>query len=220
MGGLLHDVGMACLEINKTSKYKHLLPEGNKQSLDDHVVLGIEKLNELPDIPEEVMIMASQHHECIDGSGFPNALSGDDIHLFGRMLAIANSFDAWTSEQPDGAPLSPKAALKKLLEQGGKMFDTELVQKFILAIGIYPVGTTVELQDGSIAVVAENDSKALLKPIVNIVYDKQGNKSDRVKKVDLKGENNKSPLQIKRVTKVKHTGFDPMDALLALRENS
>jgi hemerythrin-like metal-binding protein/putative nucleotidyltransferase with HDIG domain len=205
MGGMLHDIGKS----RATSKVS--------DSESKHVKDGREMLEAIPGFPEEVIIIASQHHERIDGSGFPNKLIGDKIQTVGQMAGIANLFDKLTSQRPNQEPMAPNVAFKHLLGISGTQFDPELIQKFIKAIGIHPVGTTVELQDGSIAVVAENDPDSLLLPVVNVVYDKNGEKNDELQQIDLKKEKTNSNLQIKRVAKVKHKGFDPLDALLALR---
>ncbi|MBF0194211.1 MAG: bacteriohemerythrin [Magnetococcales bacterium] len=209
MGGMLHDVGLACPSIKTADK----TIVNNKL----HIDLGYSYLKNTINIPEEVLIIASQHHEREDGSGYPNGINGDKIHLLGKMAGIVNEFDLLTSDRKGFELLTASQALKVLIDDDKNIFDSDLVQKFIKAIGIYPVGTTVKLKNGSVGVVAANDPDALLHPVVNIVFDESGKKMENGQQVDLKNETSKSPLQIKRVEKVKHRKFDPLDALIALK---
>ncbi|MBF0380197.1 MAG: HDIG domain-containing protein [Magnetococcales bacterium] len=208
MGGMLHDVGKC---------------RGDSESLDPeskHVLDGLEILEIIPGFPKEAIIIAAQHHERVDGSGFPNKLLGSEIHVLGQMAGIANLFDTLTSQRANQDMMPPNVALRELLGKGGGEFDGELIQKFIKAVGIHPVGTTVELKDGSVAIVAKNDPDSLLQPVINIVYDKSGKKQEDLYQIDLKKEKAESQFQIKGAIKVKHKSFDPMDALLALRANA
>jgi hemerythrin-like metal-binding protein/putative nucleotidyltransferase with HDIG domain len=220
MGGMLHDVGLSDILSKNGSDKPRVKGQEFSKLMKSHVNNGLEILKKITDLPDEVLIIAGQHHERNDGSGFPEGLVGDDIHLLGKMAIIIDEFDRITSKIENSFPISPKEALKKLLEKGGDAFDQNLVQTFIKAIGIYPVGTTVELKNGSVAVVAENYPGTLLQPVVNVVLDSTGKKNERVKQIDLRVEKGSSDFQIKRVTRVKNRSFDPMDALLALRANT
>ncbi|MBF0380196.1 MAG: bacteriohemerythrin [Magnetococcales bacterium] len=219
MGGMLHDIGMAGLNPNNNFKQKPTLAK-DKELMGSHVNEGLTLLKNMQDIPQEVMIIAGQHHEKIDGTGYPNGLSGGEIHIYGKMAGIVNEFERLTSYQYNKAPISSNKALKKILKQSKNSFDAELIQMFIKAIGIHPIGTVVELRNGCVAVVIENDSEALLQPVVNVVYNEKGKRVKTVQTVDLKSEKKSSARQIKRVTKIKNRGFDPMDALLGLRANA
>jgi hypothetical protein len=133
------------------------------------------------------------------------------------MAGIVNEFDLLTSDRKGFKLLTASQALKVLLDDNKKIFNSELVQKFIKAIGVYPVGTTVKLKNGSVAVVASYDPEALLHPVIRVVFDKSGKESDIMQPVDLKKEASNSPLHIKSVKKVKKLKFDPLDALLAMK---
>ncbi|MBF0381639.1 MAG: HD domain-containing protein, partial [Magnetococcales bacterium] len=220
IGGMLHDIGLSTILTKNGTDIPRVNGQEYSMLMKSHVKLGLELIKKIPDIPLEAFTIIGQHHERNDGTGYPNGLVGDETHILGKMAQIVDEFDRLTSKIEDEYPISPKEALKKILEQGGKGFDTGLVQMFIKAIGIYPVGTTVELKNSSIAVVAENYPGTLLQPVINVVYDSSGKRNERVKQIDLRVEKGASEFQIKRVTKVKSRSFDPMDALMALRANA
>src|SRR5206468_7486835 len=83
-----------------------------------------------------------------DGTGYPNGLKGDEIGLYGSMAAIADTFDALTSVRPYAEPLSPSSALSYLYKERGTGFHADLVEQFIQCVGVFPVGSVVELNSG------------------------------------------------------------------------
>jgi HD-GYP domain-containing protein (c-di-GMP phosphodiesterase class II) len=115
--------------------------------------------------------VSAQHHERLDGTGYPKGLRGDEISLFGQMSAIVDIYDALTSERCYKEAVPPTEALRKIFEWSHSYLNRYLVEKFISRIGIYPVGSIVRLVGGAIAVVIGHGEKDLLKPVVRIVYD-------------------------------------------------
>ena len=116
------------------------------------------------------MKIPSEHHEKMDGGGYPRGISGAEISQIGRMAAIVDVYDALTSNRVYHKGMEPSEVLKKLLEWSGSHLDGELVQQFIRTLGIYPVGSLVRLSGGRLAVVVEQ-GEDLLRPTVRVVYD-------------------------------------------------
>jgi HD-GYP domain-containing protein (c-di-GMP phosphodiesterase class II) len=135
-----------------------------------HAALSRELLTGVPGISETVIRIASEHHEKMGGCGYPLGLVGEQISRPGRMAAIVDVYDALTSNRVYHKGMEPSDALKKLLEWSGDHLDGELVQFFIRALGIYPVGSLVRLSDGTLAVVVEQQED-LLRPTVRVIYD-------------------------------------------------
>jgi HD-GYP domain-containing protein (c-di-GMP phosphodiesterase class II) len=135
------------------------------------VVLGLETLRQTEGISRTVIQVAGEHHERFEGSGYPYRIKGDEISQLGRMAAIVDVYDALTSNRVYHKGMEPPAALTKLFEWSDHHFDPELVQHFIQAIGIYPVGSLVKLDSNRLAVVMEQGSQGLLFPKVRVVYD-------------------------------------------------
>ncbi len=169
IGAMLHDVG------------KMQVPEeilNNKGALSDeeyalmkrHVEYSHSFLEKTEGIAELSVIIASQHHERIDGKGYPNCLKGDDISIYGQAAAIADVYDAMTSQRCYQRRYEPTEVLKKLYEWNDS-YNKELVEQFIRCVGIYPVGSLVRLQSGLLGVVLDQGKENLLQPSVRIVYD-------------------------------------------------
>jgi HD-GYP domain-containing protein (c-di-GMP phosphodiesterase class II) len=135
-----------------------------------HVVFSREILMKTPGIHPLTVDVAAQHHERIDGSGYPEGLMGCDICREGKMVAITDIYDAITADRCYHKGLPPTVALKKLLEWSGTHLEAKLVHTFIRSMGIYPVGSLVMMESGRLAVVMESSEKDQTRPIVKVIY--------------------------------------------------
>ncbi|MFC3093037.1 HD-GYP domain-containing protein [Alteromonas sediminis] len=149
----------------------------------NHVEHGLDLLERCGDMPTISRTVVEQHHERVDGSGYPKGLSGDDVSPFARMAAIVDSYDAMISERPYQKALPPAVALKRLSKTPG--LDSELVKQFIACIGIYPVGSLVKLKSGRLGLVAKPNPDDMLKPVVMTFYSVVGNHHSDIKRIDL-----------------------------------
>jgi len=170
VGGLLHDIGKMKTPIGVLNKPAKLSDE-ELLIMKQHVMHGIAILQNTTGVTPLSLSIAAQHHERVDGSGYPARLKGNEISQFGQMAAIVDVYDAITSNRIYHQAMEPTAALRKLLEWSKFHFNEELVQHFIRCIGIYPVGTLVSLESGLLGVVIEEGTQNLLHPIVRVVYD-------------------------------------------------
>lgn len=169
VGALLHDIGKILTPDEILHKPGRLTPEEfevmKQHALDSYKILaGTEGIGEL------TLLTAGQHHERMDGSGYPGGLCGDEISIYGRMVAIADVYDAITSNRVYHSAMTPTQGLKKLLEWSGDHLDPELVRQFIRCIGIYPVGSLVLLESGRLGVVIEGNEEDQRLPVVRIMY--------------------------------------------------
>jgi putative nucleotidyltransferase with HDIG domain len=127
--GLLHDIGKIAISENLLNKPGKLTPE-EFEEITRHPEIGYRILcsaNEMTDMAEYVL----SHHERWDGKGYPRGLSGEDIPLQSRMIAIADTFDAMTSVRSYRLPVSEEEAAKEILRNAGTQFDPELAQRFV-----------------------------------------------------------------------------------------
>ncbi len=182
--GLLQDIG-------KVRLARELLDKRGRLSLEEfeqaklHVRYSEEILRAAPGLPAGLARAAALHHERVDGSGYPKGLRGPEIGQYGLIAAIADTFDALTVKRPYADPVSPSAAISMLYKWRGIYFDANLVEQFIRCIGIFPVGSLVELNTGEVGVViAQNPAKRLL-PRVMVIRDAKRNPMIPQKLLDL-----------------------------------
>ncbi|WP_148864549.1 HD-GYP domain-containing protein [Marinobacter fonticola] len=184
VGALLHDIGKILTPDDILHKPGRLTPEEfevmKRHALDSYKILaGTEGIGEL------TLLTAGQHHERMDGSGYPEGLKGDKISVYGRMVAIADVYDAITSNRVYHSAMTPTQGLKKLLEWSGDHLDPELVRQFIRCIGIYPVGSLVLMESGRLGVVIEGNEDDQRLPVVRIMYHTRFRMPIKVETLDL-----------------------------------
>ncbi len=172
LSGFLHDIG----KIKIPDKILHKpgrLSDQEMNIMRDHVVYGIEALEEMQ-IPERMIKTVSEHHERLDGYGYPEGKRNDEVSFFGRMISIVDVYDALTADRVYKAGMPSQKALQILLKDTPDKYDRDLVQKFIKCIGIYPVGSLIKLSDETIAMVVKHNEESPLKPVVKVFYNAKG----------------------------------------------
>ena len=141
----------------------------------------------------EISIMvAAEHHERVDGMGYPNGLAGDDISRYGKVAAIIDVYDAMTSNRCYRNRVPATDVLGKLFEWSTFNFDGALVQQFVRCIGIYPIGSLVYLKNGLLAVVIRHGLKSLLHPVIRVIFNTKKNSYIRTYDIDLSQESYES----------------------------
>jgi len=211
MAGMLHDLGKMRVPdhvLNKPGK----LSDEEFAVMKDHVNLGLEVLKSTPGISQTVMQVAGEHHERYEGTGYPRGLKGAEISRPGRMAAIVDVYDAITSNRIYHRGMEPPTALTKLFEWSDHHFDPDLVQHFIQAIGIYPVGSLVRLESGRLGVVVDQGTQGLLFPVVRVVHDLFRNRRLRPFDLDLGGAAGGGD-SIVRNEEPQNWGINPFDFL-------
>ena len=166
--GMLADVGKTKIPRALLEK-PGLLSAAEFGLVKEHVNLSLHILNSGPALPPQVLQGISQHHERIDGSGYPNQLKGDKISIYGKMAAIADSFAALITPRPYAKASAPQDALMNLYEWSGTSFHEPLVEQFVQAIGVFPVGSLVDLSSGEVAVVIAHNRVRRLEPRVLVL---------------------------------------------------
>ncbi len=186
---LLHDVGMLRLPPEIVNKKDKLTAE-EAQTIRTHPVHSYKIITRELRYPEEIGRAALQHQERWDGQGYPKMLSGENIILFARIVAVIDSFQAMISKRPYRNSMMGYTAMRNILSDNGRRFDPQVLKIFIRAMGIYPVGSVVLLNDSSIGRVVENNRSAPLKPKVKIMIGENGHeyRDDHGSVVDLAEE--------------------------------
>lgn len=170
LGAMLHDIGTMKVPQEILGK-KDKLTDEEYDDIKKHVEHGRIILEETEGVTDMSIIAAYQHHERIDGSGYPNKLQGNEISYAGQAMAIVDVYDALTTQRCFRKLIEPTKAIRMIYEAGGIKFNKELVRKFIRCIGIYPVGSLVSLESGLLAVVISHSESELMRPVVRIMYD-------------------------------------------------
>jgi len=170
-GALLLDLGKIAVPVPILAKPGALVA-GEQAYVRHHVERGLGLLAGAG-LPERAVEMIAAHHERSDGSGYPLELRGTAIPVFGRLAAIADVYDAMTLNRRYAAAMSPSAALRQLQGLGGEKFDAALVGELVRALGTYPTGTLVELDDGCVGLVHAGPARDPLQPEVLLTHDAQ-----------------------------------------------
>jgi HD-GYP domain-containing protein (c-di-GMP phosphodiesterase class II) len=166
--GMLADVGKIKLPRAILAKPSALTP-AEFEIVKDHVDLSLASLDGAAGLTPAVLQGIAQHHERLDGSGYPKGLTGDQIGVYGRMTAIADSFSSMTTPRPYANASLPQEALLNLYECRGTLLSAPLIEQFVQAIGVFPVGCLVELSNGEVAVVVAHNRIRRLEPKVLVL---------------------------------------------------
>ena len=185
--GLLQDVGKVRLPTTLLEK-RERLSEDELGVLRRHVEHSADILRETPQLPPNLSELAVVHHERFDGSGYPKKLRGNEIGLIGSIAGIVDTFAALTARRPYADALAPSTALSILYKHRGTLFDGFLVEHFIRCIGIFPIGSVVELNSGETGIVIAQNLAKRLQPRVMVIHDAAGNALKPQKLVDLSRE--------------------------------
>ncbi|HLS35221.1 MAG TPA: HD-GYP domain-containing protein [Bacillota bacterium] len=167
IGAVLHDIGKVFIDDKILLKPGRLTDEEFK-TMQAHTELGFNFLREKTDLPSVIAHCAYQHHERLDGSGYPRQLVGDEIHEYAQIIGIADVFDAVTSERVYRRALLPHQGLEILYADAVHKFDRNFVELFKKSIIVYPNGITVELNDGRKGIVSKQNKHICDRPIVRI----------------------------------------------------
>jgi putative nucleotidyltransferase with HDIG domain len=184
MAGLLHDVGKMAIPdliLNKPGK----LSDEEFGLVKSHPERGWEILKESDDVDDIAKDVCLHHHEKVDGTGYPQKLSADNLSSFAKMGAVCDVYDAITSNRSYKDGWGPAVAIRKMASWKEGHFDNHVFDTFVSTIGIYPVGTLVKLSLGRLGVVTDQTTKNLLKPQVKVFYSTSDNSYLSPKTLDL-----------------------------------
>lgn len=173
LGTLLHDIGKIIIE--KEVMYKEgKLTQEEYEYVKMHTLYGYQTLRRIPNIPESARLISYMHHERLDGSGYPRGLGGDEITEFAKIVAIADVYDALTTDRCYRKKWPACKAMDFLYDKSRTEFDAELVAMFTQQLAVYPNGSLVRLSDNSIAIVCRQNASMPLRPVVRVIRDANG----------------------------------------------
>lgn len=184
IGAILHDIGKTAIDKELLNKPSSLTDEEYKV-IQNHTVLGYKILKKYPMISGFSTMVALMHHERYDGTGYPLGKGGQAIHEFSRIVAIADVYDALTSDRVYKKKVLPHRAIEYLISMGNHQFDYEIVKKFIAHIANYPIGTIIRLNTGALAIVIDVDKDCPSRPIVRYLNNNTVDKGKKFKEIKL-----------------------------------
>lgn len=186
IGSLLHDIGKTEISIdiiNKPGK----LTEAEYNIIKMHPSLAVKQLRSNKKMTGAILNGIETHHERWDGTGYPFGFKGDEIPVYGRILAVADVYDALTSKRPYRKAWYPNEAIEYLLGCSGIHYDPKMIEAFLKVVVPYPTGTVVELSNGCDAIVISNKNSNRLRPVVRMF-----NVSDDASFIDIDLMNDRS----------------------------
>jgi len=217
IGVMLHDIGMVKVPKEILDKHGGLTPE-EFEIMSKHVEWGQEIVRASGVVPPGVLDVIGQHHERSDGQGYPLHRKGQAIAPAGMIGAIVDVYDAVTSDRVYGNALSAEDALKSMYEWRSKDFQPQLIEEFIRCMGIFPIGSLVELSNGTVGVVITINRMRRLKPKVALVLTATKTPYTRHVITDLVDHKDAFGHEIK-ISRVLPTGsydINPMDHIVQL----
>jgi putative nucleotidyltransferase with HDIG domain len=185
VGAMLHDIGKVELPKELLQK-KDRWNEAEQEIAKQHTMNGFNILRKQRDLSLLSAHVALQHHERLDGSGYPQGLKGKQIHEYAQIVGICDIYDSLTSPRPWRKRFMPQDALEYLLGAGGHLFEHHLINAFRKNIAVFPLGSTVVLNTGEVGVVCKVDPEYCHRPMVRILKDGRGNDLRLPYEVDLK----------------------------------
>ncbi len=215
-GGLLLDIGKTVVS-EELLESAQALTEGEHGLVRNHVEHGLRLYDESGADNARVREIIQTHHEREDGSGYPSALAGESIPLFGRLAGIVDSYDAMTSTRPYRPSVSKYEALQRMYRQRGQLFQGDLLEQFVQCLGVYPVGTLVELSTGEVAVVMAQNPVRRLFPRVMLLTDVGKKLRNGFESLDLRDTlagKASAQISIRRCLQAGTYGLDPRELYL------
>lgn len=184
LGALLHDAGKMFVPKEILLK-PGPLTGSETQLMEQHSEQGFNLLRKQSDIPLLAAHIAYQHHEKYDGTGYSRGLSGKDIHEYARIVAIADVYDALTSDRPYKESCLPHEAYEIMMSLANTHFDPVILKHFLNHIALYPLGSIVQLNTGAIAIVSNVIPGLQTRPTLKILFDANNHRLDNGPEIDL-----------------------------------
>ncbi len=181
---LLHDIGKMFIAEDILNKPDKLSPE-EWAIMEDHTTLGARFLLGISDVPPIAPLVAFEHHMQFDHSGYPKPDVGYQVNIVSLIATLADFYDALTTTRPYKRAVSPNEAVDMLSKFQGSRMEPRLKNLFLKMLGPYPVGTTLQLEDGPVVIVTAPNPEIPDRPMTGIIQDSDGNRIESFPALDL-----------------------------------
>ncbi|MBP2024123.1 HD-GYP domain-containing protein (c-di-GMP phosphodiesterase class II) [Clostridium punense] len=172
IGGLLHDLGKIKVSSTIINKNGPLTDE-EFEEMKKHPIYGKELLEENINIPHSSIVGIEQHHEKVNGKGYPYGLTGNEISKYGKIICICDVYDAVSSDRSYRNKFNPSDAYELILAGCGSSFDSSIVKSFKETFSVYPLGCCVRLSNGIEGYVIKQNKNFPDRPVLRILYDNE-----------------------------------------------
>ena len=184
VGALLHDIGKVLIPEEILKKPFELTPEEFKL-IKEHTVLGYDIIKSDPNVRATSAYIVLSHHERFDGSGYPRQIKGENIHMFARIVAIADVYDALSSDRVYRNKFKTYEVIEYLNTVAVNGFDRDILEQFVKSIPIYAIGTSVLLNTGEKGIVVDTNKDFPTRPIVRVICRADGTRYNNFEEIDL-----------------------------------
>jgi putative nucleotidyltransferase with HDIG domain len=184
IGAILHDVGKTKVPHGIISK-QGKLTDDEFMEIKKHTLYGSEILKKNYSIPDPVIKIVEQHHERIDGRGYPYGLTANQISKFAKIVCVSDVYDAVSNDRCYRRKFSPNDAYELILAGSGSIFDEQVVNSFRNTFAIYPLGACVRLSNGEEGYVVRQNKGFPDRPIIRVIYDSVTKKPRSIFEIDL-----------------------------------
>ena len=167
---LLHDIGKVFVNKDILNKNGQLTPS-EFDEIKTHSLLGCNHIKKGYGVSNSSYMGILDHHEKYEGGGYPNSLKGDKISWYGRIISVADVYDALTSDRAYRKAMLPSDAMEYIMASTMLLFDPKVVEVFVKKIAPYPIGTCVKLSNGLTGIIVENFEDLCMRPRVRIFMD-------------------------------------------------
>ena len=185
LSALLYDLGKVRIPEDILNKEGPLSAD-EWQIVKSHATEGADLLKRIQLVDQMPMVVAYEHHQRHDMQGYPEVLAPSEQHLFSKVVALCDAYDAMTTRRPFRREIRPDKALAVLMQGRNKAYDPSLTKALVAMLGIYPMGAVVRMSDGSTGVVFRVNRDDLLRPRVKRLIDPAGRWLEQQETVDLR----------------------------------
>jgi putative nucleotidyltransferase with HDIG domain len=185
LSALLYDLGKVRVP-EEILKKREPLTADEWEIIKSHTSEGADLLKRIQLVDQMPMIVAYEHHMRHDAEGYPGPGGAQEQHLFSKIVALCDAYDAMTTRRPFRKEIRPDKAVAVLMQGRGKAYDPSITKSFVALVGIYPMGACVTIEDGTTAVVYRVNSDDLLRPKVKVLVDMSGRWLEEPETLDLR----------------------------------
>ncbi|MGH8279126.1 MAG: HD-GYP domain-containing protein [Gammaproteobacteria bacterium] len=221
----LREIGLGCMlfDVGKIKLPHALLSKPGKLNdtewhvMRNHVDYSLNLLEGANNVTARTRELVRSHHERFDGSGYPDGLKGNQIPTSAKIAGMVDSYDAITNERPYSHLRSPYEAVREIYTWRGTLFQPEVVEQFMQVVGVFPTGSLVELNNGSVAVVIAQNETRRLRPRIMLILDEHKQRLQQFSTMDLMFDSHLSgtdKLMIEKCLEPGAYGVDPEELYL------